>query len=166
MSRHHYQDASTSERALNAALIQADISQGWEAYLAICDRFYAEDVEVASDSHPETLVGKARLRSVVGNLLVPLHVMAELGGLSVSLKYVPIPNDQMEELHSEWTLDLIGTAGRRVILTWSSARRWENGQVIYERRYGQNHMGEPLTALDLDSSRPWDTSHTGRMFPS
>ena len=38
------------ERELNEALVNADIANSYEEFLAIFDRFYAEQVEVASDS--------------------------------------------------------------------------------------------------------------------
>ena len=72
--------------------MNADIS-GYEEYLALFDHFYDESVEVASDSNPAPLVGKARVLPIIFNFLMPLHVMAEIGGLSVRLRYTPLFSD-------------------------------------------------------------------------
>ena len=56
--------AISAERALNAAIVNADITRGFEEYLAVVDQYYAEDVEVSTDVSPDPLVGKQRLKSV------------------------------------------------------------------------------------------------------
>src|SRR5882724_2919717 len=77
--------AARAERELNAAIVSADISASFEEFLAIVDRCYAGDVELRSDWSPEPLIGRDRLKSRLLGFLVPLHVMAEIGGLSVSV---------------------------------------------------------------------------------
>jgi hypothetical protein len=148
----------TAERDLNKALVNADISTSYEECLAIFDRFYDEDVEVASDTHTAPLVGKARVRPILFNFLVPLHVMAEIGGLSVRLKGTPIPTDCREEQHAEWSLVLEGVTGRSVTVNWSSARRWKGSRVVYERHYDHRQVGEPLTFTDLAFGLPGPAS--------
>src|SRR6267378_2256959 len=76
--------AVSAERALNAAIVNADITRGYEEYLTLVDGYYAEDVEVSTDVSPDPLVGKHRLKSLLVGFLVPLHMMAEMGGLWVS----------------------------------------------------------------------------------
>ena len=44
--------AISAERALNAAIVNADIARGFEEYLTLVDRYYAEDVEVSTDVSP------------------------------------------------------------------------------------------------------------------
>src|SRR3981081_4162263 len=77
--------AVSAERALNAAIVNADITSGFEEYLTLVDQYYAEDVEVSTDVYPDPLVGKRRLKSLLLGFLVPLHVVAEMGGLWVSI---------------------------------------------------------------------------------
>ena len=103
---------STTE--LNEALVNADISNSYEEFLAIFDRYYAEDVEVASDTTPVPLTGKAHVLPILFNFLAPLHVMAEIGGLSVTPRYSPIRADGSEGQYAEWSLDLLGVLGRQV----------------------------------------------------
>src|SRR6476620_10538328 len=76
--------AARADRELNAAIVSADISASYEEFIEIVDQFYAEDVEVRSDSSSESLIGRARVKSALLTILVPLHVMTEIGRLSVS----------------------------------------------------------------------------------
>jgi hypothetical protein len=139
-----------AEVDLNNTLVNADITEGYEEYLALFDHFYDENVEVASDSNTDPLVGKARVLSIILNFLMPLHVMAEIGGLSVRLRYTPLFSDKREEQHADWSLDLVGATGRSIMVNWSSTRRWRDGRVIYERHSDHRQFGEALTMIDLD----------------
>src|SRR6185503_6809279 len=77
--------AVSAERALNAAIVNADITRGFEEYLTLVDQYYADDVEVSTGVSPHRLVGKSRLKSLLLGFLVPLHMIAEMGGLWVSI---------------------------------------------------------------------------------
>ena len=94
------------EEVLNASIVRPDISRSFEEYLEIFEAFYAEDIEVSSGTGAEPIRGKARVRSLLLNFLIPLHIMAEVGGLSVSIRNTVIPGDVTDETHTEWTLDL------------------------------------------------------------
>jgi len=150
MNKEQSSKAAGAELDLNNALVNADISNGYEEYLALFDRFYDDNVEVTSDSDPAPLVGRARVLPIVLNFLVPLHVMAEIGGLAVRLRYTPLLSDEREVQHAEWSLDLMGATGRSVMVSWSSARRWKDARVIYERHSDHKQFGEALTMIDLD----------------
>jgi hypothetical protein len=113
-------------------------------------RFYDENVEVASDSSPAPLVGKARVLPIILKFLMPLHVIAEISGLAVRLRYTPLFSDRREEQHAEWSLDLVGATDRGVRVSWSSARRWKDTRVIYECHSDHRQFGEALTMIDLD----------------
>ena len=97
MNKEQSSKVAEAELELNNALVNADISNGYEEYLALFDHFYDENVEVASDSSPDPLVGKARVLPVILRFLLPLHVMAEIGGLAVRLRYTPLFSDRREE---------------------------------------------------------------------
>ena len=77
LDRDLYASSHARERALNTAIIHANISESFEEYLEIFDEFYADDVEVSSETEEESIHGKARVRSLLANFLVPLHIMAE-----------------------------------------------------------------------------------------
>ena len=148
--------AVSAERALNAAIVNADITRGFEEYLTLVDQYYAEDVEVSTDVSPDPLVGKPRLKNLLLNFLVPLHVMAEMGGLWVSIHEASIPGDSLDEQHSEWSLELIGVTGRRVTAAWSVRRRWKQSRVVSEYHYAHSQDGEPLSFDDLRIAAPRD----------
>jgi hypothetical protein len=141
--------AARAERELNTAIVNADISASYEEFLAIADEFYADDVEVHSDSSPEPLVGRDRLKSLLMGFLVPVHVMAEIGGLSVSVSEIPIAGDSLDEQHSQWSLELVGVRGRAVRVSWSVRRRWKQSRVIREYQYDHHQEGEALGLSDL-----------------
>src|SRR5260370_19843921 len=92
-------DLYARERVLNAAIVQADISRSFEEYLEIFDAFYADEIEVSAETEMGATRGKGKVRSLLFNFLVPLHVMAEVGGLSVSVRDTPIRGDAADETH-------------------------------------------------------------------
>jgi len=148
--------AVSTERALNAAIVSADITRGYEEYLTLVDQYYAEDVEVSTDVSPDPLVGKHRLKSLLLGFLVPLHMMAEMGGLWVSIHEASIPGDSLDEQHSEWSLDLIGVTGRRVTEAWTVRRRWKQSRIVSEYHYAHTQDGEALSFDDLRTTAPRD----------
>ena len=93
LERDLYTSALTRERALNGAIVQAEISRSFEEYLDIFDAFYADDIEVSNETGDEPIQGKARVRSLISNFLIPLHIMAEIGGLSISIRETAVPGD-------------------------------------------------------------------------
>ena len=144
-----YARSQTRERTLNAAILQANISESFEEYLEIFDEFYAEDIEAGSETGEEPIRGKARVRSFIANFLVPLHVMAEIGGLLISIRQTAIPGDAADETHSEWTLELAGVSGRSCTVSWRALRKWNGSRVVYEYHYDHQQSGGPLTSNDL-----------------
>jgi hypothetical protein len=141
--------SQTRERTLNAAIVQANIGESFEEYLEIFDAFYADDIEVSSQTAEEPIRGKERVRSLLFNFLVPLHVMAEIGGLSISIRQTTIPADIAGETHSAWKLDLVGVSGRTCTVSWCTLRKWNGSRVVYEHHYDHQQSGGPLTSDDL-----------------
>jgi hypothetical protein len=143
-----------AERTLNAAIVHADISGSYEEYLEIFDAFYAEDVEGSSETTEEPIRGKAGVRSLVLGFLVPLHAMAEVGGVSISVRQTPIPGDVVDETHSAWTLELVGATGKVCTVSWRTFRKWNESRVVLEHHYDQQQSGEALTHGDLRFDAP------------
>src|ERR1700704_1311147 len=145
-----------ADRALNMAIVQAEITRSFEEYLEIFDEFYADDIEVTSEAQEEPIRGKTRLRSLLLNFLVPLHIMAEVGGVSISIREGAIPGDAVGETHSVWVLKLVGASGKTCTVTWRTFRRWNGSSVVYERHYDQQQSGGRLTLDDfkLDKAEP------------
>jgi hypothetical protein len=144
-----YTSSQRWDYALNEAIVQAEISEGYEKYLEIFDAFYADDIEAGSETQEEPIRGKERVRSLLFNFLVPLHVMAEIGGLLISIRQTTIPGDVAGETHSAWTLDLVGVSGTTCTLKWRVLRTWHGSRVVYEYHYGLQQIGGPLTFNDL-----------------
>jgi hypothetical protein len=144
-----YTRSQTRERTLNAAITQANISESFEEYLEIFDEFYADDIEVGSETGEEPIRGKARVRSLIANFLVPLHIMAEICGLLISIRQTAIPGDAADETHSAWTLELVGISGKSCTVSWRALRKWNGSRVVYEYHYDHQQSGGPLTSNDL-----------------
>ncbi len=144
-----YVGSQARERALNAAIIQTNISESFEEYLEIFDEFYADDVEVSSETEEEPIHGKARVRSLIATFLVPLHIMAEIGGLLISVRQTAIPGDAADETHSAWTLELVGVSGRSCTVSWRALRKWNGSRIVYEYHYDHQQRGGPLTSNDF-----------------
>jgi hypothetical protein len=159
-----YKSSQAAELTLNAAILRAEIARSYEEFLEIFDKFYADDVEVSNEDSPETIRGKQRVRPFLLNFLVPLHVMAEVAGLSISVQQTEIPRDTANETHSGWRIDFTGVGGRRRTLKWSAIRRWKASSVVYEHHYGHEQIGGPLTEDDLNLD--WGRAEAGFQLPS
>jgi hypothetical protein len=145
-----YKSSQAAELSLNAAILRAEIARSYEEFLDIFETFYADDVEVGSDDSRETISGKARVRPFLLNFLVPLHVMAEVAGLPISVQQTAVPGDTACETHSAWRIDFTGVGGRRCTLKWYAMRRWKASRVVYEYHYDHQQIGGPLTLEDLN----------------
>jgi hypothetical protein len=159
-----YTSSQTRERALNSAIVRADISENFEEYLEIFEAFYDDDIEVSSETGEEPIHGKAKVRSLLANFLVPLHMMAEVGGLLVLVQQTPIPGDGADETHSAWSIELVGVSGRTCTLSWRALRKWNGARVVSEHHYDHQQTGGPLTSNDLSFNAV--TPATGFRRPS
>jgi hypothetical protein len=157
-----YRSSEAAELTLNAAILRAEIARSYEEFLEIFERFYADDVEVSSEHSLETIRGKAQIHPFLQNFLVPLHVMAEVAGLSISVQHTAIPRDTANETHSAWRVDFTGIGGKRCTLKWNAIRRWNASRVVYEHHYDHQQIGEPLTLDDLN----WDLGRSDIEFRS
>ena len=159
-----YESSQAAELTLNTAILRAEIARSYEEFLEIFERFYTDDVEVSSENSRETIRGKASVRPFLLNFLVPLHVMAEVAGLTISVHQTEVPRDTANETHSEWKIDFTGVGGRRCTLKWYAIRRWTASRVVYEHHYGYEQIGGPLTQDDLNFN--WGLSEVGFESPS
>jgi hypothetical protein len=149
LDRDLYTSSQIRERALNAAIVGADVEQGYEKCLAIFDAFYGDEIEVGSETSDEPIRGKDRVRSLLGNFLYPVHVLAEVGGLIAKIRATEIAGDVAGETHSAWTVEFVGVSGRTNTVSWRVFRRWNGSRVVYEYHYDQQQKGGPLTFDDL-----------------
>ena len=159
-----YESSQAAESTLNAAILRAEIARSYEEFLEIFDEFYADDVAVSSEDSPETIRGKEIVRSFLLKFLVPLHVMAEVAGLSISVQQTEFLRDSANETHSAWEVDFTGVSGRRCTLKWNTIRRWKASKVVCEYHYAHEQIGEPLTDDDLNFA--WGRSEAKLQLPS
>jgi hypothetical protein len=159
---HRDRDLNARERVLNSAIIAADSGRGWEEYLEIFDAFYADQVEVTTDTGSGPIHGRERIRALLFNFLAPLHFMVEVEGLAVDVRESPIHGDTPDETHSAWSVSLIVVSGRKCIMNWCTHRRWAGARVVYERRYDHQQSGGPLTGDDLSLNQSVPTLGYGR----
>ena len=89
------------------------------------------------------------MRALLCDFLIPFHVMAEIGGLQVSVRQKAMPGDIAGETRSDWTLELIGVSGRTSTVSWRALRKWNGSRVVYEHHYEQQQSGGALTMADL-----------------
>ena len=155
---------AASERVLNGAILAAEISESYEEYLEIFDHFYADDIHATADGRKGPVEGKAAVRARLADFLVPLHVLAEIGGVSVSIQWSAITGDRPDETHSAWTLELRGVTGASCRVTWCSRRRWRAGHIVSEHHYNRQQIGGPLTFSDLRFSEDGMTGDTATPF--
>jgi hypothetical protein len=144
-----YSDHRAAEHRLNNAITHAQISESSEEYLKIFDDFYSENVEVSAEGQPEPIRGKSRVGSLLLNFLIPLHVLAEIAYLTVSIRQTAIPEDVDDETNSFWKLDLVGTSGRTCTLSWRTFRKWRGPRVVRDHHYDIERTGDPLTFENL-----------------
>src|SRR5437879_8075649 len=139
-----YTQSRIAERTLNAAIVHAEIARSYEEYLVIFDAFYADDVEGSSETTVEPMRGKAGMRALVFGFLVPLHAMAEVGGVSISVRQTAIPGDVVDETHSAWALELVGATGKVCTVSWRTFRKWNESRIVLEHHYDNQQRGESL----------------------
>ena len=145
-----YKISQATEQSLNAAILRAEIARSYEEFVDIFETFYADDVEVSREGLWEMIRGKEKVRPFLLNLLVRLHVMAEVAGLSVSVQQTAVPGDTANETHSAWRIDFTGVGGKRCTLKWCAIRRWNASRVAYEHHYDLQQIGGPLTDEDFN----------------
>jgi len=129
------------DKLLNTAITGANIKESFESYLDIVDAFYSEDVEVILGEDIEPVRGRDDLRARLSEFLAPIHMMAEVGGLSVSLRSTAIPAADGVGTDSRWEAKLRAASGTTRTFSWSVQRRWNDGRVNYERHYDHEVVG-------------------------
>jgi hypothetical protein len=130
-----------NDELLNAAIAGANIQESFESYLGIVDAFYSEDVEVILGEGTEPVRGRDDLRARLCEFLAPIHLMAEVGGLSVSIQSTAIPAADGSATASRWDAGFRAASGTTRTFSWSVQRRWKDGRVNYERHYDHEVVG-------------------------
>jgi len=80
--------------------------------------------------------------------------MAEVGGVSVSVRQTSIPGDVVDETHSAWTVELVGATVKVCTVSWRTFRKWNDSRVVLEHHYDHQQSGEPLSDLRSNLLEP------------
>ena len=129
------------DQRLNAAITAASINDSFESYLDILDAFYSEDVQVILGEGTEPVCSRDDLRSRLSEFLAPIHIMAEVGGLSVTVQSTAVPAPDGAGTDSKWEAKFRAASGLARTFSWSLQRRWKEGRVNYERHYDHHVVG-------------------------
>jgi hypothetical protein len=129
---------------LNSAITSCDLECGWEIFLEVFDTFYSEQIRFEVDGVAEPVLGKEELRCRAYDLLVPLHVIVEVSGISVSIAYRRVPSDSTQKTRTSWTITFTSGTGTNCTVSWICERHWYNSRVIFERWYDKQMEGELL----------------------
>jgi hypothetical protein len=138
-----------TERVLNAAITSAEIAESLEEYLRIFEAFYADEIELSIEGRADPVCGKSEVRALLNGFLLPVHVMVEIGGLSISIRKTAVLAGAGGEAHSAWTLELVGTTRETCSLSWRTLRKWKQARVVHERHYEHRWVGGPLSWRDI-----------------
>jgi hypothetical protein len=103
-------------------------------------------MRMARARRSEVPFGGTRPVAFLLNFLVPLQVIAEFAGLTISVQQTALPRDTANtanETHSAWRIDFTGIGGKRCTLKWHAIRRWKASRVVYEHHYDHQQIGGP-----------------------
>lgn len=137
--------SDNQDRLLNAAITGANLKESIESYLDIVDAFYSEDVEVILGEDTEAVRGRGNLRARLYEFLAPIHVMAEVAGLAMSIQSTAIPSADGAITNSRWEATFRAASGTIRRFSWSVQRRWRDGRVNYERHY-DHEVADPRSS--------------------
>jgi hypothetical protein len=141
------------DAVLNAALVAADIASGYEEYLNVIDRFYADDVEAACEGCDRPIVGTSRLTATLTSGLLPLHGdggdrgivrRVAIGGENANRCSRQNPERVDARVHGSHGITLLGF----VVLPPT----WRGAKVVSEFHYNHQQTGAPLRVHDLRCS--------------
>jgi len=122
-------------------------------YLDILERFYADDIEFFVDEPQRQIIGKGAVRAFLLSFLVPIHVIAEVGGLLVSAQHKSIASETRDTTATAWEVTLVAANGKRCVITWLCLRAWSDSRVVYERLSDVHVEGGPLAGDDLNFAK-------------
>lgn len=107
------------EQELNQMLVEGRA-------MAAFDRFYADDVTIQENTHPP-VVGKEANRQREAAFLDAVEEVEEVTLLGWAA--------HGDTSYSEWVYVMRLRGGRTIRIDEVAARRWRDGQVIFERYY-------------------------------
>jgi hypothetical protein len=148
-----YEAPAIQDKALNKAILSNDISFDFLPFIDLCHRHYADEVDLSFVEGPRRTVAKDTLQGMLMDFLFPVHLIAEMGGVEVTVKAQHITSDTPDQQHSSWSVELSAKNGTRRIMSWKTMRIWVAGKVVAEHLYDQSHEGPAIQYSDLELKR-------------
>src|SRR5258708_21642181 len=102
-----YEVRRIQDKALNEAILSNDISFDFLPFIDLCHRHYADEVDLSSGEGPRRTVGKGTLQGMLMDFLFPIHLIAEMGGVEVTVEAQHITSDTPDQQHSSWSVELL-----------------------------------------------------------
>ena len=141
------------DKALNEAILSNDISFDFLPFIDLCHRHYADEVDLSFSEGPRRTVGKDTLQGMLMDFLFPIHLIAEVGGVEVTVEAQHIRSDTPDQQHTSWSVELLAKNGTRHVMSWKTMRIWVAGKVVAEHLYDQSHEGPAIRYSDLELKR-------------
>ena len=127
------QECADWKAQLNQTILATDIREGWEGFVELFDRFYDEEVMVVTGYEGAGFSGQGANRERLLQVLVPLHVVTELGVVQIErfgLKESVVA--ESGETRSTWLLETASSEMGSRSWRWTARREWREGRVIFE----------------------------------
>jgi len=141
------------DKALNDAILSNDISLDFLSFIELCDRHYADEVDLSFGEEPRRTVEKDAIQGMLMNFLFPIHLISEMGGVEVTVEAQHITSDTPDQQRSFWSVEFQAKNGTRHVMSWKTMRIWVAGKVVAEHLYDQSHEGPAIQYSDLELKR-------------
>ena len=92
-----YEAPRIQDKALNEAILSNDISFDFLPLIDLCHRHYADEVDLSFGEGPQRTVAKGTLQEKLIDFLFPIHLIAEMGGVKVTVEAQHITATHYEE---------------------------------------------------------------------
>jgi hypothetical protein len=148
-----YEAPGIQDKALNEAILSNDISFDFLPFIDLCHRHYADEVDLSFSEGPRRTVAKDSLQGMLMDFLLPIHLIAEMGGVEVIVEAQHIANDTPDQQHTCWSIELLAKTGTRLVMSWKTMRIWVAGKVVAEHFYDQSSEGSAIQYSDLELKR-------------
>jgi hypothetical protein len=64
------------------------------------------------------------------NVLLPIHLVSEMGGVEVTVEAQHIISDTPDQQHSFWSVGFLSKNGTRHVMSWKTMRIWVADKVV------------------------------------
>lgn len=112
------------DKELNDAILNCDISSDFLPFIELCHRYYADEIDWSVDESPRRTIARDELQGMLMEFLLPIHLVAEMGGVQVNVEACEIASDTPDQQHSSWSVEFLAKSGTRHAISWKTMRTW------------------------------------------